>query len=110
MELTFFVKLQVRPGEYVFLRSFFFILHLRETDLLWPSSGTTCNKKRQIENDQDIDDLCGEIQDFPAQTILDCHLATRLRGKSSGITITEVLAMKIYLKRYEYESTYETFN
>lgn len=82
----------------------------RETDLLWPSSGTTCNKTRQIENDQDIEDLCAEIQDFPAQTVLDCHLATRLRGKSSGIQITEVLALKVYLKRYEYETAHEQFN
>ena len=78
-------------------------------DLLWPSSGTTCNKTRYIESDNDIEELCSEITDFPAQTILDKHMATRLRNKSSGIQISNVLALKIYLKRYEYQTAYETF-
>ena len=78
-------------------------------DLLWPSSGTTCNATRYIESDRDIDELCSEITDFPAQAILDKHMATRLRNKSSGIQIANVLAMKIYLKRYEYQTAYETF-
>lgn len=81
----------------------------RTDDLLWPSSGTTCNSTKFIENDNDIEDLCTEIIDFPAAIILDRHMATRLRNKSSGIKIKEVLAMKIYLKRYEYETAYESF-
>ena len=86
-----------------------FLLHFRSYDLLWPSEGTRSNKTTIIENDEDLSELMTEYSDFPHETILEAHYTNRLRNSPSQISIRDVLAMKCYIKRFNYESQYESF-
>ena len=81
----------------------------RSYDLLWPSEGTRSNKTTIIENDDDLSELTSEYTDFPHETILEAHYTNRLKNSPSQISIRDVLAMKCYIKRFNYESQYESF-
>lgn len=78
--------------------------------MIYPSLGTSFNEKTNIEDDDDLELLLSELSSFPTEKILQRHTAARLRGGSSGINIKEVLAMKVYLRSYEYESSNTVFN
>ena len=81
----------------------------REYDLLWPSEGTRSNKTTIIESDKDLEALTGEYDDFPHEQILEAHYTSRLKNSTSQISIRDVLGMKCYIRRFNYESQYESF-
>jgi len=71
--------------------------------IIWPSIGTACNKHQYIEDDEMLEQLTNEFDPIPIQTILQTHFATRLRNSSkSGLKITKILAMKVYVNRYDW--------
>ena len=84
-------------------------MFFREYDLLWPSEGTRSNKKTIIESNADAEELASEYDDFPHEQILEAHYTNRLKNATSGISIRDVLGMKCYIKRFEYQSQYEFF-
>ena len=81
----------------------------RPDDLLYASSGTSFNETKIIENDKHLDDLIEEVTDSPNEKILEAHYSARLRDSSSGIVIRDILAMKLFVKRFQYETNYQFF-
>ena len=77
--------------------------------MLWPSEGTRSNKTTIIESDAHLEELTNEYSDFPHEEILEAHYTNRLKNSTSQISIRDVLAMKCYIKRYNYEAQYESF-
>ena len=81
----------------------------RPDDLLYASSGTSFNETKIIENDKHLDNLLEEVTDSPNEKILEAHYSARLRDATSGIVIRDILAMKLFVKRFQYESSYQFF-
>ena len=82
----------------------------RDNDMVYPSLGTCVNDKTNIEDDDDLDQLLSELSSFPNEKILQRHTAARLRSGGSGLQIKEVLAMKCYIRSYEYDLTNALFD
>ena len=50
-----------------------------------------------------LEQLTNEFDPLPTEAILQTHFATRLRNSSkSGLKITKIIAMKVYLNRYDW--------
>ena len=50
-----------------------------------------------------LEELTNEFDPIPIQTILQTHFATRLRNSSkSGLKITKIIAMKVFVNRYDW--------
>ena len=76
----------------------------RPLEILHPSIGTCCNKTRLMRKEEDFENLYDEFRGgVPVEKILEAHSASRRLVVDSGLKITEVLAMRLYITRYMYK-------
>ena len=87
----------------------YIIYYFRPNDLLYASAGTCFNETKIIEDDSHLETLLEEITDSPNEKILEAHYSARLRDSNSGIVIRDILAMKLFVKRFDYESNFQYF-
>ena len=79
------------------------INYLRDDEIIYPSIGTSLNRKTNVEQDTDITDICDEIEGLEPADIINNHIVTRLQNDfSSNLQIKRLLAMKIFISKYEY--------
>ena len=77
--------------------------NLRNDEVVYPSIGTSLNTKTNVELDEDITEICNEIEAMEPADIIEHHIVTRLRNDhSSSFQIKRLLAMKIFISKYEY--------
>ena len=70
---------------------------------MYPSIGTSVNRKTNIQTDDDITELCNEVEQISPSDLIDHHIVTRLQNDhSSGLRVTRILAMKMFITKYEY--------
>ena len=77
--------------------------YFRNDEIIYPSIGTSLNKKTNVEQDADITEICNEIEGLEPADIINNHIVTRLQNDySSNLRIKRLLAMKIFISKYEY--------
>lgn len=77
----------------------------RPLEIIHPSIGTICNKNRLMRSEEDFENLFDEFQDgAPVDKILEAHSASRKLIVDSGLKITQILAMRIFISRYVYKN------
>ena len=73
----------------------------RPLEIIHPSIGTICNKQRLMTKQEDFDKLLEEFEGgVPVEKMLQAHSASRQLVIDSGLRITQILAMRIYISRY----------
>ena len=65
--------------------------------MIHPSRATALNLKQIIENDNDIEELTDELQNFTEENILQKHFSIRLKQQDSSLRIIELVGIEIYL-------------
>ena len=77
----------------------------RPLEIIHPSIGTICNQNKLMRSEDDFDNLFAEFQDgAPVDKILEAHSASRKLIVDSGLKITQILAMRIFISRYVYKN------
>ena len=77
----------------------------RPLEIIHPSIGTICNKNRLMRSEEDFQKLFEEFQDgAPVDKILEAHSASRKLIVDSGLRITQILAMRLFISRYVYKN------
>ena len=76
----------------------------RVLEIIHPSIGTICNNQRLMTRQDDFDKLLDEFEGgVPVEKMLQAHSASRQLIIDSGLRITQILAMRIYISRYLYK-------
>ena len=77
----------------------------RPLEIIHPSIGTICNQNKLMRSEEDFEKLFAEFHDgAPVDKILEAHSASRKLIVDSGLKITQILAMRIFLSRYVYKN------
>ena len=82
----------------------------RPLEIIHPSIGTSCNKNRLMRTEEDFENLYQEFENgVPVEKMLQAHSASRKIIVDSGLRITDILAMRIYISRYIYQVLVEIY-
>ena len=104
--LTSFSLVGPTRGKPNFKKSKLLILLLSANiKLVYPSRGTTSNKKEYLTNQDDIDELAQEYEELPLEKIVNQLTGTRLNdplNERSGYSIHQILAIRLYCQSWEY--------
>ena len=75
--------------------------NFRDRDLLYPSCGTNFNQTLKIRNDDDVEQLCGEMANISNEKIIQKHF---LYAANSDLHIVKIHACEIYITKFDYAS------
>lgn len=76
----------------------------RPLEMIHPSIGTICNHQRLMTKQKDFDKLLEEFEGgVPVEKMMMAHSASRQLIIDSGLRITQILAMRVYISRYLYK-------
>ena len=77
----------------------------RPMEIIHPSIGTACNDQKLMRSEEDFDRLIEEFENgVPVEKMLRAHSVSRRIIIDSGLRITQVLAMRVYISRYLYKN------
>ena len=76
----------------------------RPLEIIYPSIGTCCNKYQFMRDDDDMQNLYEEFENgVPLEKMLLAHSASRRIIIDSGLKISNILAMRVFISRYVYK-------
>ena len=76
----------------------------RPLEIIHPSIGTCCNENRIMRDDADFQNLYEEFEaGVPVDKMLQAHSASRRIIIDSGLRISDILAMRVFISRYIYQ-------
>ena len=80
----------------------------RPLEIIHPSIGTCCNENRLMRGENDFENLYNEFEaGVPFEKMLRAHSASRKIIVDSGLRITDILAMRVFISRLLYQLRFQ---